>query len=155
MTLGSNSCKTNFYIRFLSRNLEIKCHSWSFHQLFFISLFLEVKFSEAVISKCLFLVTAGFQYHFSVSVVTEVSTRATPLRLFPQLIKITPTNYLYCLVFASIREHTFRVVQVRFLFPWTLLQLLLPACPSLFDSLCSESLHHSETYMGFQLEMHL
>lgn len=88
MTLGSNSCKTNFYIRFLSRNFEIKCHSRSFHQLFFISLFLEVEFSEAVISKCHFLGAAVFQCHFSVPVVTEVSPRAAPLRLFIQLIKI-------------------------------------------------------------------
>lgn len=88
MALGSNSRKTNFYIRFLSRNLKIKCHSWSSHQLFFISLFLEVRFSEAVISKCHFPGAAAFQHYFSVSVVAEVSPGVTPLRLFLQLIKI-------------------------------------------------------------------
>lgn len=138
MVLGSNSCKVNFCIRFLSHNLAIKSHSRSFHQLFFISQFLEVKFSEAVISKCHFPGTAGFQYYFSISLVTEVAPRA-PLRLFLQLIKIY--TYKLSLLFASIPEHTFLVGQVRFLFPWTTPSVVLPPeCPLLFDSLCSESL---------------
>lgn len=81
MTLGSNSCKTIFYIRFPSHNLENKMPFLFFHQLFFISLFLEDRFSEAVISKCHFPGTTGFQCFFSLSMVTEVSPRAATLRV--------------------------------------------------------------------------
>lgn len=126
MTLGSNSCKTNFYIRFLSRNFEINCHSRSFHQLFFISLFLEVKFSEAVISKCHFLGAAGLQCHFSVPVVTEVSPTATPLRLFIQLIKIYTFKLSLLLGLCLNPWTTFMEVQVGFLFPWTTPSAALP-----------------------------
>lgn len=98
MTLGPNLCKTIFYIIFPSHSLENKMPLLFFHQLFFISLFLEDRFSEAVISKCRFPGTAGFQCFFSISVVTEVSPRATLLRLsFSSWLKVY--TYNLCIMF--------------------------------------------------------
>lgn len=151
MALGSNSPKKNFCIRFLSHNLAIKSHSWSFHQLFFISLFLEVKFSEAVISKCHFPGTAGFPYYFSVSLVTEAAP-AAPLRL--------------------IKIHTYKLSLLfgLCLSPWTHIhggasEIPLPldrsfSCSSPWMSFIvwftmQWEPHHAETCKGFQLEMHL
>lgn len=81
MTLGSNSYPMIFDIRFPPHSLENRVPFSFFHQLFFIFLFLEDRFSEAVISKCHFPGTVGFQGCFFLSVVTEVSPWAMLLRL--------------------------------------------------------------------------